>query len=67
MTEEERVEELGKVGAVLGPIICCIYTVKVNEVKDKAVAQMSPNVDTEALAYVDDILAVESKEDIESR
>lgn len=65
VTENERVEEIVKQGTVFGPVLCCINSAKINEMKEKAVTHISPNVYTEALAYVDDILAVGSKEHIE--
>ncbi len=54
-----------KQGIVFGPVPCCINVAKVNEMKEIAVTHISPNLYTEALAYVDDILGVGSKKHIE--
>ena len=64
MTGKERVEELVQQGTVFGPVLYCLNSAKVNEMKEKIVTQLSPHLCTEVLTFVDDILAAGSKEHI---
>lgn len=65
VTDEIEVNEIVKQGTVLGPLLCCVSTQKINEVGPANVTILSPEVSTQALTYVDDIAGVGSKESVE--
>ena len=54
-----------KQGTIFGPKLCCSSTSKINEIGAKSMTVVSPNLDIEALIYVDDIEAIGSKRVIE--
>ena len=65
-TKEIEIEELVKQGKIFGPLMCCVNSAKINDMKEKAVTHLTPELYTSALAYVDDIMAAGSKETVES-
>ena len=65
-TPEISIEEIVKQGTVLGPLLCCGSTEKVNDIGPKKATTISPELDIEALTFVDDILGAGSKECVEN-
>ena len=64
-TKEIKVSDIVKQGTVFGPQLCCINTSKVNEINEKNITVITPKIKIEALVYVDDIIGIGSKENIE--
>ena len=64
-TKEIEVKELVKQGRVLGPLMCCVNSARINNMKEKAKTLITPDLDVGALVYVDDIMAVGNKDVVE--
>ena len=66
MTESIKVKEIVKQGTVYGPLLCCVNSVKVNEMSENTQVHLTPQVEVGAMAYVDDIMGAGSKDLIEN-
>ena len=64
-TKEIDQSRIVKQGTIYGPQLCCSSTARVNELKKKTVAVISPTNAVETLIYVDDINATGSIQMIE--
>ena len=64
-TERIEIEELVKQGTIFGPLMCCVNSAKISNMKEKVVTHLIPELYIGALAYVDDIMATGSKETVE--
>ena len=58
-------KELVRQGTIFGPVLCCVNSVKINEVGERVVMYITPEISIGALAYVDDIMAAGSKDTVE--
>ncbi len=65
VTKEIEVDEIVKQGTIFGPMLCCVNSANINNMKEKAVTYITPELEIQALTYVDDIMAAGSKEVIE--
>ena len=64
-TEELKKERIVKQGTILGPIMCCSSTAKVNTIGRKTKTVITPEANIEALIYVDEIGAAGTVKSIE--
>ena len=65
-TKEIDVSEIVKQGTIFGPIMCCVNSVKVNEMQESTATVITPELQLKGLAYVDDVMAAGNREHIEA-
>ena len=61
ITEEFEEREIVKQGTVIGPVLCCGSSEKVNSVGETPITHITPNLQTQGLIYVDDISGAGSR------
>ena len=54
--KEFKVKDLVKQGTVLGPLMCFVNSARINDVREKAMTLIIPELYVGALVYIDDII-----------
>lgn len=65
-TEEIQVKDIVRQGTIFGPKLCCISTQKINNRIEPLQTRITPELTIGAPVYVDDILAMGSKDTVEA-